>query len=40
MRKVLSWEPEVSLEEWLEKTYRWIEMTVMKAKEGEKGGKV
>jgi len=27
-RKVLGWEPEITLEEGLEKTYKWIEMKV------------
>ncbi len=33
VKKVLGWEPKVSLEEGLEKTYRWIESMVMKDKE-------
>jgi len=36
VRKVLGWEPRVSLEEGMEKTYRWISMMVEKDK-GEKG---
>lgn len=38
VKKVLGWEPQVSLEEGLENTYRWIEMMVKKDKEGEKTG--
>jgi len=37
IRKVLGWEPEVSLEEGLEKTYRWIESMVKM--EGKRGGR-
>jgi len=33
VRKVLEWEPKVSLEKGLEKTYRWIEKMVVKEKE-------
>jgi nucleoside-diphosphate-sugar epimerase len=32
LRQVLKWEPRVSLEEGLEKTYRWIELQIKKAK--------
>lgn len=32
VKKVLNWEPKVSLEEGLEKTYKWIEEQVKKAK--------
>jgi len=32
-KKVLNWEPKVSLEEGLKRTYRWIEMMVKKDKE-------
>lgn len=35
VKKVLRWEPRVSLEEGLEKTYRWIKMMVEKDKECE-----
>jgi nucleoside-diphosphate-sugar epimerase len=35
VKKVLRWEPEVSLEEGLEKTYRWIEMMVNEDKKAE-----
>ena len=31
LKKVLGWEPQVSLEEGLEKTYRWIEQQLVKA---------
>ena len=30
VKKVLNWEPQVSLEEGLEKTYKWIEKMVEK----------
>jgi nucleoside-diphosphate-sugar epimerase len=41
VRKVLGWEPKVSLEEGLEKTYRWISMMVERDKElGKEGGLV
>ncbi len=36
VREVLGWEPRVSLEEGLGKTYRWIEMMVSKEKQVEK----
>jgi len=39
-KKVLGWEPKISLEEGLERTYRWIEMMVRKDKETESGGKI
>jgi len=32
VKKVLGWEPQVSLEEGMEKTYRWIEMMIEKDK--------
>lgn len=35
-RKILQWEPKVSLEEGLAKTYRWIEMMVNKDKKQHK----
>ena len=35
VKKVLGWEPQVSLEEGLEKDYRWISMMVKK--EGKSG---
>jgi nucleoside-diphosphate-sugar epimerase len=37
VKKVLRWEPQVSLEEGLEKTYRWIEMMVNEDKKAEAG---
>ncbi len=36
VKKVLEWEPKVSLEEGMEKTYRWIKMMVEK---GNKSGR-
>lgn len=36
---LLEWELQVSLEEGLEKTYRWIRMMVEKDKEGKGGAK-
>jgi len=36
--KVLGWKPEVSLEEGLEKDYRWIEMRIEQDKERKIGG--
>jgi nucleoside-diphosphate-sugar epimerase len=35
VKKVLRWEPRVSLEEGLEKTYRWVEMMVNEDKKAE-----
>ena len=34
VKKVLGWEPEISLEEGLDKTYRWIDLMVKKDKGG------
>jgi len=34
VKKVLGWEPQVSLEEGLEKTFHWINTMVKKDKEG------
>ena len=36
--KVLGWEPQISLEEGLARTYRWIKMMVEKDREEEKAG--
>jgi len=35
-RKIIGWEPKVSLEEGLEKTYRWIEMKVNEDRKTQK----
>jgi len=35
VKKVLKWEPQISLEEGLDQTYRWISMMVEKDKSGK-----